>query len=143
MTREQIDAIERLLAKATPGPWWMQREYDGGRTVCSMRHQTETVCVNKASHVEGNPWDAHWDNANLIQELRNNAEALLAAARRALELEEALADLGKRGVFDLVMVKLLGDRGYQIGFRVSGKSKRLVGEGATPLEAINNARRGM
>jgi hypothetical protein len=92
MTRELIDAIEQLEAQATAGPWWAQREYDGGRTVCQMRHQDELVCLNRAAHVEGNPWEAHWNNANLIQELRNNAKALLAAARRALELEEALEE---------------------------------------------------
>ena len=92
MTREQLDALEALAKKATPGPWLVQREYDGGRTVCQMRHQAETVCVNKASHVDGDPWDAHLDNANLIEALRNNAAALIAAAREALELRKALEE---------------------------------------------------
>lgn len=90
MTREQLDALEKLLSTTTPAPWWAQREYDGGRTVCQMRHQTETVCINRAVHVEGAPWEAHWANANLIQDLRNNAAELIAQAREALELREAL-----------------------------------------------------
>lgn len=134
MTREQIEAIERLLAKATPGPWWAQREYDGGRTVCNMRHQTETVCINKATHVEGNPWDKHWDNANLIQELRNNAAALIAAAREALELREALEFLASEGV----ILYEDNDGEYCCSVRLGAQDYNFYG--ATPLEAINRAR---
>lgn len=144
MTREQIEAIERLLAKATPGPWWAQREYDGGRTVCNMRHQTETVCINKATHVEGNPWDKHWDNANLIQELRNNAAALIAAAREALELREALEWMWKSNDAQKIEFRMpMNGHGYRIALRGPYAVMERHGEGATPLEAIQNARRGM
>ena len=139
MTREQLDALEKLAKKATPGPWWVQREYDGGRTVCQMRHQTETVCVNKASHVDGDPWDAHLDNANLIEALRNNATELLALARRALELEEALEWFAKQGDSELDEFRGI----YSAKCWVGGNCEdRRYGEGATPLEAIQKAQRG-
>lgn len=130
MTRKRLDALEALAKKATPGPWWAQREYDGGRTVCQMRHQTETVCVNKAVHVDSNPWDAHIDNANLIEAMRNNATELIALAREALELREALEWLA----FDGRLI-FTGDK--YCCWKGAGRAH----SGATPLEAIQNARR--
>lgn len=138
MIRKRLDALEALAKKATPGPWWAQREYDGGRTVCQMRHQTETVCVNKAVHVDSNPWDAHIDNANLIEAMRNNATELIALAREALELREALEWFSKHG-------DALDSSGYGSDDKwwecIYNDGKRAGG--ATPLEAINKARRGM
>lgn len=140
MTREQLDALEKLLSSATPAPWWAQREYDGGRTVCQMRHQTETVCINRAVHVEGAPWEAHWANANLIQDLRNNAAELIAQSREALELREAL----EYAAGDAVSLYKAGDGSYCcVVFNAVGEFAEhdLEFYGDTPLEAINNARR--
>lgn len=142
MTTEKLEKLEELLHKATPGPWWAQREYDGGRTVCSMRHQTDTVCVNKAVHADGNPWDAHLDNANLIEALRNNAESLVAAAREAIELREALEFLCSHRMSSTCgqgHVLKYSERDYMFIFHTG--NRRYV-EGATPLEAIQKARNG-
>lgn len=135
MTREQLDALEALEAKATPGPWWAQREYDGGRTVCQMRHLGERVCLKKASHVGGDPWDAAWENANLVEALRNNAAALIAAAREALELREAL----EFAAGDRCSLYRAGD-GYCCVLFEGGADVEKCIYGATPLEAIKKAR---
>ena len=137
MTREQLDDLEKLLSTATPAPWWAQREYDSGRTVCQMRHQTETVCVNRAAHVEGNQWDAHWANANPIQDLRNNSAELIALAREALELREALEYVAN-------LRSAYWSRPTENKWRLIETdcgAMIIRGEGSTPLEAINNARK--
>lgn len=134
MTREQLDALEALEAKATPGPWLVQCEYDGGRTVCQMIWG-ERVCLNKAIHVEGNPWDAVWENANLVEALRNNVAALIAAAREALELREAL----EFAAGDRCSLYRGGD-GYCCVLFEGGADAEKCFYGATPLEAIKKAR---
>lgn len=140
MTKEELDALDKLAKTATGSPWWPQREYHGGRTICQMRHQSDLVCINKAEHADGNPWDAYWDNANLISALRNSAIALIQQAREALELREAL----EYSAGDAVSLYRAGGGRYCcVVFNAAGEFAEhdLKFYGATPLEAIQNARR--
>lgn len=93
MTREQIDAIERLLAKATPGPWELECPIDDDNPwiVEAGKPTYEWRCLAMVTR-SGDEIKATEGGANgdLLISLRNNAAELLDAARRALELEEAL-----------------------------------------------------
>lgn len=140
MTREQIDAIERLLAKATPAPWGIETPIDDDNPwiVEADKPSYDWRClamVTKADDdinvTEGSA------NADLLIALRNNAQALLAAARRALELEEALEWMAERW---LVLLKAKASAGWCV---CTLEKNAVVAIGSTPLEAINNARRGM
>lgn len=62
--------------------------------------------------------------------------ALLAAARHALELEEALEAVLEDSASTLGIWR----DGVKWHVAINGE---MCGEGSTPLEAINNARRGM
>ena len=74
MTREQIEAIERLLSWATPGPW---------------RPRDVDVDVSLANGVCVNPTQAG-RNRRAVIALVNHAPALLALAKRAIEAEARL-----------------------------------------------------
>lgn len=76
---EELDRLESLLAKATPGPWDVVIDPDGPPRV--YRGRSGGFCVSdRADHLRA---DA---DAGLIVGLRNAAPALLAAAREAEEL---------------------------------------------------------
>ena len=87
--------LRELIAAATPGPWWGQYAYDGGRTVCQMRSCAETFCINKADHVKGKPYNDTKANAELITALVNNAPALADALRKVEIYEEALVSIDR------------------------------------------------
>ena len=91
--------LRELIAAATPGPWWGQYEYDGGRTVCQMRSTDTLLCVNMATHVCGKPYRNTKANAELITALVNNAPALADALAKVQIYEEALIaiDRGRGG----------------------------------------------
>lgn len=83
-----LAAIEAALAKATPLPWC----YDGGEMLMlpspSKRHDPngrEGWCGEAASDNDG----------RLMVALANSAPALLAAAREAVRLREALEKYGR------------------------------------------------
>ena len=66
-------------------------------------------------------------------------DALITAARRALELEEALEWFAKQGDSELDEFRGI----YSAKCWVGGNCEdRRYGEGATPLEAIQKAQRG-
>ena len=88
MTREQIDAIERLEAKATAGPGDVEYPIDdenpwiveAGKPTHDWRCLAMVTKADDDINVtEGSA------NADLLIALRNNAKALCAAARSALE----------------------------------------------------------
>lgn len=83
------EEMKALVAAATPGPWFEQYEYDGGRTVCQMRSTSERICVNRAVHVAGNPWESAKENGMLIAAARNALPDLLA------RIEQLEADNGR------------------------------------------------
>ena len=86
-----LKELRRLHEAATPEPWYEQYEYDGSRTVCQMRSTHETICVNRATHVSGNPWERTKENGMLIAAMRNALPELLdrieAAEAENAELE--------------------------------------------------------
>lgn len=82
MTNKQIDEILALEAKATPGPWFEQYEYDGSRTVAQMRSTDTLMCINRATHVDGHPWERTKENARLIAAVRNNIRELCEEVKR-------------------------------------------------------------
>ena len=76
LTDEQIREILAIEAKATSGPWFEQYEYDGTRTVCQMRSTDTLMCINRAVHVVGEPYEKTKENAALIALARNHIREL-------------------------------------------------------------------
>ena len=83
-------AILDAEARATPGPWFEQYEYDGGRTVCQMRSTNTLMCVNRAVHVVGETYEKTKENATLIALSRNHIREL---CEEVLRLREEVAEL--------------------------------------------------
>ena len=141
MTKEQIEALKALLAKATPGPWEIECpiDDDAPRFVEAGKQSYEMRClgeITRASDDINAPEGSA--NVDLLLALRNNADALCDLALEALELREALewmaseqCELGctPRGIYVLSCMQ-------------QDKWATIHGEGSTPLEAIQNARRG-
>ena len=98
-TPAQVPELMALEQRATPGPWFDQYDYDGGRSVCQMRSTDTTYCVNRAEHVAGNPWERTKENGHLIASLRNAAPGLLvswlAMHEENAQLREALDGMTK------------------------------------------------
>lgn len=103
MTNDQIDQLLALEAKATPEPWEAISYYDGSRTVCMMRHQTQICGV--AANNESSPWEHYNWNAQLIAAARNSirplAEEVLQLRRTVAELRETLLTILPGLVLDL------------------------------------------
>lgn len=69
---------------------------------------------------------------------------ILAQAREALELREALEWMWKSNDAQKIEFRMpMNGHGYRIALRGPYAVMERHGEGATPLEAINKARRGM
>ena len=84
MTPAELDEIEQLLKKATPGPW----HPDGGYIYADVKNGRpggETII--KCDYARASYEVPSKDNASLIVLLRNHAPALLAAARRVARIE--------------------------------------------------------
>ena len=88
-----MDELRRLLAEATPGPWKETR---------SFFYAAPDAEINGAALREGHGGrfigsclgvpEVRYANAALIVALRNNAEALLAVADAAREVDDAFAE---------------------------------------------------
>lgn len=85
-----LNAILDAEAKATPGPWFEQYEYDGGRTVCQMRSTDTLMCVNRAVHVVGETYEKSKENAALIALSRNHIRELCEEVLRLREENDRL-----------------------------------------------------
>lgn len=100
MTREQLDALEALAEKATPGPWELECPIDDDNPwiVEAGKPTYEWRCLAMVTK-SGDGINATEGSANgdLVIGLRNNATELLAAARRALELEEHIKTARAQG----------------------------------------------
>lgn len=90
LSDEKIREILAIEERATPKPWFEQYEYDGGRTVCQMRSTDTTFCVNRAAHVEGNPYEKTKENGSLIATARNHIRGL---GEEVLRLRAEVASL--------------------------------------------------
>lgn len=133
LTREQIEHVRDLLAKATPRPW-LKKHAGSQDEIWSNRGLVAEMSLYPHGSVLV---DA---NASLIEELINNADALLAAAEEALELREALEYAADKQA-DLYSLQRETKRYVCIiSESIDGEESR--GEGSTPLKAIHNARRG-
>lgn len=75
MTPEQLDELERLEAEATPGEWLL-RELPRGHGF-AIESEENTGNVGRAYNDES-------EDAQFIAALRNNAKALIEAARNGL-----------------------------------------------------------
>ena len=83
MTLDDIAALAGLRAKATPGPWYVPADEP-----CNITNSMEEgACVAGCDFLEG----AH--DAALIAAAVNALPALLALARRGLEVEGAVAEI--------------------------------------------------
>lgn len=93
MTHTELQAklaqLKAVCDAATPRPWFLQREYDGSRTVCQMRSPDELWCINRAAHVEGQPALAK-ENGILIERAVNELPALIDAHLALLAENERL-----------------------------------------------------
>lgn len=94
MTNEQIKELLALEEKATPGPWFEQYQYDGGRTVATMRSVDTLMCINRAMHADGNPAKYTKENGMLIAAARNAIRPLCEEVLR-LRGENAIPDTEK------------------------------------------------
>ena len=84
LTAEELDALEQMARAATPGPWEVDRDYDG------------EVFVGMKRSIDGS-WDldssllGDADAAYITAFDPPTVHRLLAQARRALEVEKLLA----------------------------------------------------
>jgi alpha-D-ribose 1-methylphosphonate 5-triphosphate synthase subunit PhnG len=74
-----LDALDALEAKATPGPWWSE--------IYSVENSHATIC-NCADVMVDYPADHASSNAELIAELRNSYRAMAAELRAARAVVE-------------------------------------------------------
>lgn len=88
-TAEQREKWRALEQAATPGPWFEQYAYDGGRTVAKMRSTDTLFCVNVASHVSCvHPAEKFKENGRFIAAASTAVPALLDHVEE-LEAENA------------------------------------------------------
>lgn len=87
-----LDAIRERADAATPGPWFEQYDYDGGRTICQMRSTDTLFCVNRACHVKGNPWEKTKENGEFIAHARSDIPALDDCLRIAVAALRVVPD---------------------------------------------------
>ncbi len=81
MTRDELDRLAELEAKATPGPWDVAVDSGYGGPPRVYRGRGGGFCVLDADH------ERAIADARLIVRLRNAAPTLLTAAREAEELK--------------------------------------------------------
>ncbi len=150
MTRERIEQLKALLAKATPKPWvahfpmgvdcqWFDiTDSDSKEEILSAETEPTEVMVH-ADGIEDlrKRVERRKADVNLVAELRNEAESLLALAEEALELREAL----EYAADDYSTLAREHDGRYTL-WRASDFDGAYAFHGSTPLEAIQNARRG-
>lgn len=79
-----LDALERLLAEATPGPWTHDTPYYGSHVDSVAHYRTATFDPNQA---DGVGTFSNGPDAALIVLLRNTAPALIQEVRRLREAE--------------------------------------------------------
>lgn len=139
MTREQLDALEKLAKKATPYEYgndgklraiggYLTTRPDISRNIEHLGEMGQKRC---GAPFQAIPFSNEQD-AEVIAAAWNALPELIAAARRALELEEAL----EWAIGNSTALYKMG-RGL---FCCSYSSRSFVG--ATPLEAIQKAQRG-
>lgn len=88
-----IARLRDLLAKATPGPWFGQYEYDSSRTICSMRG-ADLFHINQcADSPPPRGYERTKENAELITAMLAALPALIEAAKRLNRLEVAVVEL--------------------------------------------------
>lgn len=85
-TKLDLDALEKLLAEATPGPWHREMlELAPGMLTLGVGSESRPVCI--VNGVVESPVGNR--DVVAICSLRNAAEQLIAAARRLEDLERA------------------------------------------------------
>lgn len=101
---DNLEELERLLAKATPGPW----EHDSGPALNGTYHVVNDADENMICECyDGESYDEH--NAALIVALRNAAPSLITTAREVEGLRAEVAS-GVSLVVELIgLVRLLNN----------------------------------
>ncbi len=89
MQHDDLDREQAICDAATEGPWYDQHEYDGGRTVCTMRSPDMQYCVNRAAHASGFPGDKTKENGRFAAAARTAWPARIEECRR---LRDVIAD---------------------------------------------------
>jgi hypothetical protein len=76
------EAMRAILAKATPGEWWVCEDDSGDRpvTVPSIQAPTDLDCA--VVHWDGF-WQTHWQSARGLKEMGANAAAIVALRNAA------------------------------------------------------------
>ena len=92
LTAEQIDALEKLEAASTAGPWHADIDDPESSDPCwtSKLYGPGQFCIGEE------PGGNEVACANLIVALRNSARELLAAARRERRQAEQIRELEER-----------------------------------------------
>jgi len=97
LSKAELDQMAELEAKATPGMWFGQYEYDGIRTICKMRSTDTLFCVNQQIDA-GEPlgMDATKENAAFISAARSFIPAALKHIKeQAAKIEELEAEIAE------------------------------------------------
>lgn len=98
LTPADLDALEALEAKATAAPWSVHSSdvWSGdGETPLQPLYRAIRESGSRAPRLSEYQED---DNSAFIAALRNAAPALIAAARRAEQLREALQEIARPGM---------------------------------------------
>lgn len=98
-TLAEIEAMEALLGRATPGPW-IGETHAARRRILAPEEATATIAPHSWAHqalfgdvrIRSNV-----DDRDLAVALRNAAPSLFAAAREAVRLRGELARVRERG----------------------------------------------
>lgn len=104
MTAAELDELERLLAKATPGPWDAHDYAEGGagdrryqiQERAGARRYDKTGSVLGYFEDEQVPTPEARANARLVAAMRSALPALIAKVRAAEELAGVVDDYGGR-----------------------------------------------
>lgn len=85
LTHEHLDALEVELAAAFPGPWKMCVRHDSA-VIANVLDEARSNADADTHRAYGGALvcESAWGQARAIIALRNNAEALIAAARAHL-----------------------------------------------------------
>ena len=142
-----LDELQALLEKATPSNWsaYVNRKsktYEVQSDLGAVVHWMGFDC-------SGKPQNQQATNAKLIALLKNNAPALIAAARQLEEVRRELADLKEPTASGLLSTEQAGDLLYAFIDRMDDmtpedNAERIVGEllDRWKLTTLENAQLG-
>ena len=92
MTAAELDALDALLAKTTPGPWkFVEHNWSDTSIYADERRLALLSIADEADEETQNDLEVeNTANSSIIVALHNAAPALIASARREAKMREAL-----------------------------------------------------